>query len=456
MKAATTANITLSGTQTVDGVALIAGDACLVKDQSTASQNGAYVVAAGAWVRSIYMDAWAEVPGAYMFVEQGTANADTGWVCISDQGGTLGATAINFVKFTAASGVTSIASNTGAFSLAGGLTNSGNQIQIDGAFGFRNRLINPSGAIWQRANSGAAAVTDGTYAFDRWYGLTQTAGVTASQVANAEDGTPFMMRLSQANASAQRFGLAQVIESANCIDMRGQRVALSARVRMSAATTLRYAIVEWSGTADAPTKDFVLSWTNTTFTAGNFFTTTSTVVTATGSVALAANTLTSISLLAQLSSTGNNVAVMFWTDSAQAQNVTLDIGKVQLEQSISVTSLAYRSRSDEEALCKRYFYSGIPPARGLVATTSSVSRLGVNHPVSMLKAPTVAPPAGGGGLAITDGAVAVTISSITVNYSTAAAFEVDASTSPSTLTANRIAIVYQGGTNVVWVDAEIN
>ncbi|MDT9702776.1 hypothetical protein, partial [Streptomyces sp. P17] len=78
-----------------------------------------------------------------------------------------------------------------------------------GAFGFHNRVINPSGQIWQRANSGAAAITDVTYAFDRWYGLTQSAGVTASQVTNAENGTPFMMRLSQANATAQRFGIAQ-------------------------------------------------------------------------------------------------------------------------------------------------------------------------------------------------------------------------------------------------------
>src|SRR5574343_963665 len=51
-RAATTANITLSGTQTIDGVSVIAGDRVLVKNQSTASANGIYVVAAGAWSRS--------------------------------------------------------------------------------------------------------------------------------------------------------------------------------------------------------------------------------------------------------------------------------------------------------------------------------------------------------------------------------------------------------------------
>lgn len=58
VKAASTANIaSLSGTKTIDGVALVAGDRVLVKDQSTASQNGVYVVAASAWARAADMDA---------------------------------------------------------------------------------------------------------------------------------------------------------------------------------------------------------------------------------------------------------------------------------------------------------------------------------------------------------------------------------------------------------------
>lgn len=220
---------------------------------------------------------------------------------------------------------------------------------------FTNRIINPSGQIWQRQNTGASAVTDDVYAFDRWYGLTQTAGVTASQVANAENTTPYMMRLTQPAAAAQRFGVAQIIESANSIDLRGQAVTLSARVRMSAATTLRYAILEWTGTADTVTSDWVLSWTSAIFTAGNFFTTTSTTVTSTGSTALTANTLTSISLAGTISSSATNVAVIFWTDSTQAQNVTLDVGKVQLELGATATQYAFRSFLDELMLCRRYY-----------------------------------------------------------------------------------------------------
>jgi hypothetical protein len=77
VKAASTANLTLSGTQTVDTVPLVATDRVLVKDQAAQSANGIYVVAAGAWTRAPDQDTWAEVPSAYVWVEQGTQQ-DTG------------------------------------------------------------------------------------------------------------------------------------------------------------------------------------------------------------------------------------------------------------------------------------------------------------------------------------------------------------------------------------------
>lgn len=126
VKAASTANLTLSGTQTVDGIALVANDRVLVKDQSTASANGIYVVAAGAWTRATDMDAWTEVPTAYTFVEQGTTQADTGWVCTADQGGTLGTTSITWTQFSGAGQV-----------IAGaGLTKTGNSLDVGAGTGI--------------------------------------------------------------------------------------------------------------------------------------------------------------------------------------------------------------------------------------------------------------------------------------------------------------------------------
>jgi hypothetical protein len=103
---ATTANITLSGLQAIDGYTTLANDRVLVKNQTTTSANGIYVAASGAWTRALDMDVWAEVPSAYTWVEQGTTQADTGWVCTSDPGGTLNTTAITFVQFSGAAMIT--------------------------------------------------------------------------------------------------------------------------------------------------------------------------------------------------------------------------------------------------------------------------------------------------------------------------------------------------------------
>ncbi len=99
VRVATTANITLSGAQTIDGISVVAGDRVLVKDQSTASQNGIYVCASGSWTRATDMDAWTEVPGANVWVEVGTANADKAFVCTADAGGSLGSTSITWTQF---------------------------------------------------------------------------------------------------------------------------------------------------------------------------------------------------------------------------------------------------------------------------------------------------------------------------------------------------------------------
>jgi fiber protein len=106
MAASTGANLTLSGTQTVDGIALAAGNTILVKDQTTQSGNGIYTVSASAWTRMAAMDTWAEVPGMLVSVQQGTVNHDTVWLSTADAGGTLGTTPITFTQLPGPSDIT--------------------------------------------------------------------------------------------------------------------------------------------------------------------------------------------------------------------------------------------------------------------------------------------------------------------------------------------------------------
>jgi hypothetical protein len=102
VRASSTANIpTLSGLLTVDTITLTAGERVLVKNQSTASQNGIYVASATAWSRASDADTWDEYLGAVVFVESG-GQAGSAWYSSAQPGGTLGVTAINWSNFSVA------------------------------------------------------------------------------------------------------------------------------------------------------------------------------------------------------------------------------------------------------------------------------------------------------------------------------------------------------------------
>lgn len=103
---ATSSTLTNSGTLAaiaIDGLALSVGDRVLVKDQAATAQNGIYTVTtigsvSVAWVltRATDADSWTDLTGAFVMVEQGTANDDTSWLCEIARGGTLGTTAITW------------------------------------------------------------------------------------------------------------------------------------------------------------------------------------------------------------------------------------------------------------------------------------------------------------------------------------------------------------------------
>lgn len=100
---ATTANITLSGTQTIDGVAVTAGQRVLVKNQSTGADNGIYDCNSSTWTRSSDSDTSGEVTsGLITLVTGGTTQAGEDWILQTTNPITLGTTALVFVQFTAA------------------------------------------------------------------------------------------------------------------------------------------------------------------------------------------------------------------------------------------------------------------------------------------------------------------------------------------------------------------
>ena len=198
---ATTNNITLSGLAVQAGgdwvATLTAGDRILVKSQTAQAANGIYVASASGWTRSADMNTWAEVPSAFTFIESGTTLSDTGWVCTSNQGGTIDVTPITWSQFSGA----------GSYLAGTGLTLTGNTFSITNtavtaaAYGSASQVatftVNAQGQLTLAANASiaiaASQVTSGTIDSARlsgaYTGITGLGTLTDLTVTNTITGS---------------------------------------------------------------------------------------------------------------------------------------------------------------------------------------------------------------------------------------------------------------------------
>lgn len=161
-RVATTENITLSGLQTVDGVTLVAGDRVLVKDQTATETNGIYVVVdGGAWTRSTDADEPSELnAGTFVFVEEGSANSDSGFVVSSDNPITIGTDAMVWTQFSGAGTV--VAGN--------GIDKTGTTLSVVAGSGID---VDGSGVSIASDYTGQASITTvGTITSGTWNGST--------------------------------------------------------------------------------------------------------------------------------------------------------------------------------------------------------------------------------------------------------------------------------------------
>ena len=268
VKVATTANITLSGTQTIDGVSVAADERVLVKNQSDASENGIYDCKSGAWARSSDFDSNTEVTsGAFTFVEQGTVNADAGFVLTTDGSITVGTTDLAFTQFSGAGSVSagdglSKSGNTLSADLKAnsGLVISGGEIALDldasgisGSLGIADGGTNATSAGDARTNLGLAIGSDvqaHNAILDDVAALTQAAnkGIffdTANSAATFDLTAAGRALLDDADASAQRTTLGLAIGT----NVQAYDAELAAIAGLtSAANKLPY--FTGSGTAD--------------------------------------------------------------------------------------------------------------------------------------------------------------------------------------------------------------
>lgn len=217
-----------------------------------------------------------------------------------------------------------------------------------------NVLINGGFDVWFRqAAATATARADGAIGPERSYVLTQTASITTEQVAG---GTTSLnaLKLTQHQATAQRFGIAQVVEAANCRHLRGQPVIMQGVAKASASQAHRIALVEWTGTVNEPTRDIVNNWGSSTYTAGNFFLASNLTIAAVGSFTPAAATRTPFELRGSISNSCNNLYAVIWTEGTAAQNYTLELEEWGVYLGTERRLWTPRPLGQEEQLCLPY------------------------------------------------------------------------------------------------------
>lgn len=229
--------------------------------------------------------------------------------------------------------------------------------------GHRNKVINGSGEIDQR---GLTSVADDAYFADMFYVLTESGNVTVAQITDPEPGAPFGFRLTQPDVVAKRMGFAQIIESKNIRQYANTAMNLFCRVKYSASTAIRYAVIEHIGVADTVVSDVVNDWASTNFIAGDFFIAGVNIVD-TGTLTPGAAVFGEIDDWSALGASVKNVILFIWTESAVAQNGTLEWNRLQYEPGVLSTPFEWRLN---EAYLAEYYcqaYIGASIGSGCVA-----------------------------------------------------------------------------------------
>lgn len=230
---ATTANITLSGEQTIDGVTTSASRV-LVKNQTNATENGIYVSAAGAWSRATDSDAGAELAGAAVLVTQGTSQNTTQWTC-SNSSITLGSTSITFVQMGGA----------GTYSAAGGLQLAGNQFSIanDGVTFAKLQNIATASLIG-RATAGTGDPESITLNATLEFAGTalQRAALTGDVTAGAGSNATTIAANAVTFAKFQQIATASLVGRASAGAGNAENITLNATLEMAGAALQRAAL----------------------------------------------------------------------------------------------------------------------------------------------------------------------------------------------------------------------
>lgn len=182
VRVGTTANITLSGTQTIDGVAVVANDRVLVKNQSTASQNGIYIASASTWHRAKDFDGARDaVKGTFVYITDG-AQANTAWQVTTSNTFTIGTDNIAFQQTAIPTSFTTLTTS-GNATIGGTLTITGaatmsNTANVVGDFSVNTNKFTVAASSGNTAVTGTLGVTSNLSINTNKFNVTAASGNT--------------------------------------------------------------------------------------------------------------------------------------------------------------------------------------------------------------------------------------------------------------------------------------
>lgn len=236
VRVATTAAVDLASVTTVDGITLADGDRVLVKNQSTASENGIYVHNAGVLTRADDANDGELSPGSFTFVEEGTVNADAGFVISTDGDITVGTTGITWTQF----------SGTGQIVAGNGIVKTGPELSVDAGSGI---TVDANGVSIASDYTGQASITTvGTISTGTWngdtidvaHGGTGATSLTGYVKGSGTDPLTASSTIPGADISGDISGNAQNVNGTVAIANGGTGATTAAGARSNLVATTKY------------------------------------------------------------------------------------------------------------------------------------------------------------------------------------------------------------------------
>ena len=222
--------------------------------------------------------------------------------------------------------------------------------------GFKNRLINGNGIIYQRASAAALSTTASYVSCDRWFALQETTAASTFGISSTGLGVGFaqQMALNRNNGatSTGRISAGQIIESNNLLDLQGKTITFSFTARagstFSAASSSIQVQIYSGTTADQGLASLQSgSWTGLT------------AIVDTTQVITTTNTTYSFSAAVPSGCKELAVFIRFTPTGTAGADDTLYFTNSQFESGTTATNFDFRSYGTELALCQRYYQTGI-------------------------------------------------------------------------------------------------